>query len=132
MLQQFLEYPAQTSRIQRRVYYLQEYQIIPLPSLSGKKPLLLLALLVRELSVFAESKAGLVKKARKVPWYSHVDRSLVGNLYQFMADFEGELDEIETDMVSMVTGHRLPRSARRLRLCNSQIIQLTPCKGGVS
>ncbi len=59
-----------------------------------------LALLVRELGVFAESKAELVRKARKVPWYSHVDRSLIGNLYQFMADFEGELDVIEADMVS--------------------------------
>ncbi len=28
-----------------------------------------------------------------------VDRSLIGNLYQFMADFEGELDEIATDIV---------------------------------
>jgi hypothetical protein len=28
-----------------------------------------------------------------------VDRSLIGYLYQFMADFEGELDEIETDIV---------------------------------
>ncbi len=34
-----------------------------------------------------------------MPWYSHVDRSLVGNLYQFMDQFEGELDEIETDAV---------------------------------
>jgi hypothetical protein len=45
ILQQFLEYPVQTAWIQRRACYLQEYQIIPLPSLSGKKPLLLLALL---------------------------------------------------------------------------------------
>jgi hypothetical protein len=54
-----------------------------------------LALLVRELSVFADT---LVEKTKKVPWYSHVDRSLVGNLYQFMDQFEGELDEIETDL----------------------------------
>jgi hypothetical protein len=50
------------------------------------------------LSVFANS-ATLVAKTNKVPWYSHVDRSLIGNLYQFMDQFEGELDEIETDMV---------------------------------
>jgi hypothetical protein len=68
--------------------------------LGGDLNVVALALLVRELSVFAESKAELAKKARNVPWYSHVDRSLIGNLYQFMADFEGELDEIETDMVS--------------------------------
>jgi hypothetical protein len=54
-----------------------------------------LALLVRELSVFGDS---LVEKTKKVPWYSHVDRSLIGNLYQFMDQFEGELDEIETDL----------------------------------
>jgi hypothetical protein len=67
--------------------------------LGGDLNVVALALLVRELSALTESKAELVKKARKVPWYSHVDRSLIGNLYQFMADFEGELDEIETDMV---------------------------------
>jgi hypothetical protein len=55
-----------------------------------------LALLVRELSVFADT---LVEKTKKVPWYSHVDRSLIGNLYQFMDQFEGELDGIETDIV---------------------------------
>jgi hypothetical protein len=55
-----------------------------------------LALLVRELSVFADT---LVEKTKKVPWYSHVDRSLIGNLYQFMDQFECELDEIETDVV---------------------------------
>jgi hypothetical protein len=55
-----------------------------------------LALLVRELSVFGDS---LVEKTKEVPWYSHVDRSLIGNLYQFMDQFEGELDEIETDIV---------------------------------
>jgi hypothetical protein len=68
--------------------------------LGGDLNVVALAMLVRELSVFVESKAELAKKARNVPWYSHVDRSLIGNLYQFMADFEGELDEIETDMVS--------------------------------
>ncbi len=57
-----------------------------------------LALLVRELSVLADS-ATLAEKTKKVPWYSHVDRSLIGNLYQFMDQFEGELDEIETDVV---------------------------------
>jgi hypothetical protein len=67
--------------------------------IGGDLNVVALALLVRELSVFTESKAELVKKARKVPWYSHVDRTLVGNLYQFMADFEGDLDEIETDVV---------------------------------
>jgi hypothetical protein len=56
-----------------------------------------LALLVRELSVFGDS-ATLVAKTKKVPWYSHVDRSLIGNLYQFMEQFEGELDGIETDV----------------------------------
>jgi hypothetical protein len=35
-----------------------------------------LALLVRELSVFADT---LLEKTKKVPWYSHVDRSLIGN-----------------------------------------------------
>jgi hypothetical protein len=75
---------------------------------------LLLALLVRELSVFAESQAELVKKARNVPWYSYVDRSLIGNLYQFMAGFEGELDEIETDIV--IEGRKvvLPWQAQRV------------------
>jgi hypothetical protein len=67
--------------------------------LGGDLNVVALALLVRELSVFAESKAELAKMARNVPWYSHVDRSLIGNLYQFMADFEGELDEIETDTI---------------------------------
>jgi hypothetical protein len=67
--------------------------------IGGDLNVVALALLVRELSVFAKSKAELVKKARKVPWYSHVDRSLIGNLYQFMDQFEGELDEIETDML---------------------------------
>jgi hypothetical protein len=67
--------------------------------LGGDLNVVALALLVRELSALTESKAELVKKARKVPWYSHVDRSLIGNLFQFMADFEGELDEIETDVV---------------------------------
>ena len=57
-----------------------------------------LALLVRELSAFADP-ATLVAKTKKVPWYSHVDRSLIGNLYQFMDQFEGELDEVETDAV---------------------------------
>lgn len=57
-----------------------------------------LALLVRELSVFGDTTT-LVAKTKKVPWYSHVDRSLIGNLYQFMGEFEGELDEIETDAV---------------------------------
>ena len=55
-----------------------------------------LALLVRELSVFSDTP---VEKVKKVPWYSHVDRSLIGNLYQFMDQFEGDLDEIETDVV---------------------------------
>jgi hypothetical protein len=56
-----------------------------------------MALLVRELSVFGDTNT-LATKTKKVPWYSHVDRSLIGNLYQFMDQFEGELDEIEMDV----------------------------------
>jgi hypothetical protein len=62
----------------------------------GELNVVAMALLVRELSVFADT---LVEKTKKVPWYSHVDRSLIGNLYQFMDQFEGELDKIETDAV---------------------------------
>jgi hypothetical protein len=43
-------------------------------------------------------QGGARHQGQKVPWYSHVDQSPIGNLYQFMADFEGELDKVEIDM----------------------------------